>query len=99
MRAFRLSFVDMHWFNFFQNISCPMYTICNLFKKYRFFQFTCLTFGSCAVVVPIFHSTFSISDDILPLIISLLCCILPLLLTFLTELLSVGYLTPSIVNL
>lgn len=37
---------------------------------------TYLTFGNCAAVVPIFHSTFSISDDILPLIMSLLWCIL-----------------------
>lgn len=35
---------------------------------------TYLTFGNCAVV-PMFHSIFSISDDILPLIISLLWCI------------------------
>lgn len=36
------------------------------------FDLTHLTLGNCAVVVPIFHSIFSISDEIFPLIISLL---------------------------
>lgn len=34
-----------------------------------------LTFGSCAVVVPVLQSMFSMSDDIFPLIMSF-CCIL-----------------------
>lgn len=46
----------------------------NIYWKYN--CQTHLTLGSCAVVVPIFHSIFSISDEILPLIISLLWCIL-----------------------
>lgn len=32
-----------------------------------------LTFGSCAVVVPVLQSIFSMSEDILPLIISVWC--------------------------
>lgn len=49
--------------------------IIKLFSGAFFAIWTYLTFGNCAVVVPIFHSIFSISDDILPLTISLLWCI------------------------
>lgn len=43
-------------------------------KQLCMFELFYLTFGSCAVVVPMLQSIFSMSEDILPLIMSF-CCI------------------------
>lgn len=67
--SYRYVWNDLFWMTFNMIKLDLNHNFCTVYNTY-------LTFGNCAAVVPMLHSMFSISDDILPLIISLLWCIL-----------------------